>query len=230
MTMPPRLTVIGPLERPDHSHLPADATCYFWGEYTPRQHIQGPAWNFSPTNQLVSNFKKKLDRRGQADWRYKADAIRTIGQAFAQFWNWQALYEQRVTLIPIPPSKALNDPMFDDRLMQMLLVLGEQTGLALDIRDCLSFSGGFSASHESEERPTPAQLYSELSFDAEAGRVRERPGGILLFDDMLTTGAHFVAARRMLGEVFPGVDLFGQFVARRRIPNSFAIDDLLSTQ
>ena len=65
MKMPPRLTVVGDLERPDHSHLPAEAVCYCWGEYTPSKHIDGPAWNYSATNQLVSNFKKKLDRQHQ---------------------------------------------------------------------------------------------------------------------------------------------------------------------
>src|SRR4051812_31113379 len=104
--MPPRLTVVGDLERPDHSHLPADAVCYFWGEYTPARHIEGPAWNYSPTNQLVSNFKKKMDRRQHPDWRFKQGAIQQIGAAFAGFWDWPALHHQGVALVPIPPSKA----------------------------------------------------------------------------------------------------------------------------
>jgi len=226
MTMPPRLTVLGDLERPDHSHLPEDATCYFWGEYTPRKHTTGSTWDFSPTNQLVSNFKKKLDRRQQPDWRYKLDAIQQIGRAFAGFWDWQAMHAQRVALIPIPPSKARTDPMFDPRMMQVLTALRERTGLPLDIRDCLSFNGAYAASHESEDRPTPAQLYSAFTFDAVAGRPDDPPGAILLFDDMLTTGAHFVAARRKLREVFPGVELVGQFVARRRLPDPFAEGDV----
>ena len=220
--MPPRLTVVGDLERPDHSHLPEDAVCYFWGEYTPRRHIDGPAWNYSPTNQLVSNFKKKMDRRQQPDWRYKLAAIQEIAVAFAGFWDWQALHQQGVALIPVPPSKARNDPLYDPRMLQMLNALQARTGLPLDVRDCLSFSGIYGASHENEERPTPAQLYAALSFDAVAGRVNSPPSAILLFDDMLTTGAHFVAASRKLREVFPGVEIVGQFVARRRIPDPFA--------
>lgn len=221
MTMPPRLTVIGDLERPDHFHLPADAVCYFWGEYTPRQHIEGPAWNYSPTNQLISNFKKKLDRRDQPDWRYKGEAIRTVGRAFAKFWNWQKMQEQRVALVPIPPSKTRADPMYDDRLLQALAITRVQTGLPLDIRDCLSFSGAFAASHESDDRPTPEQLFAEVSLDEDLARLGDPPGAILLFDDMLTTGAHFVALRRKLQEVFPHVQVYGQFIARRRIPNPF---------
>lgn len=53
MTMPPRITQVGDLERADHYHLPADAACFFWGEYTPYEHTDGKKWNFSPTNQLA---------------------------------------------------------------------------------------------------------------------------------------------------------------------------------
>lgn len=78
------------------------------------------------------------------------------------------------------------------------------------------------ASHEAAARPTPEDLYGELAFDPVAGRVEEPPGLIMLFDDMLTTGAHFVAATRRLGEVFPGVRVIGSFIARRVVPNPFA--------
>ncbi len=64
MPMPSRLTIVGPHERPDHFHLPEPAKCYFWGEYTPYEHTEGKKWNFSPTNQLISNLKKKMDRAG----------------------------------------------------------------------------------------------------------------------------------------------------------------------
>src|SRR5436305_967662 len=106
MPMPPRLTEVGSLERPDHYHLPADAKCYFWGEYTPYEHTDGLKWNFSPTNQLMSNFKKKMDRKGRPDWHYKGQASQQVAQFFSQAWKWKTLHEQhRVALIPIPPSK-----------------------------------------------------------------------------------------------------------------------------
>jgi hypothetical protein len=70
--MPDRLTVIGPDERSAHFHLPADAVAWFWGEYTPYEHTGGQNWNYSPTNRLMSNFKKKMDHRGRQDWPYKA--------------------------------------------------------------------------------------------------------------------------------------------------------------
>jgi hypothetical protein len=54
-TFPRRLTEIDDLTRPDHFYLMADDACYFLGEYTARK-----GFAFSPTNQLVLNFKKSL--------------------------------------------------------------------------------------------------------------------------------------------------------------------------
>jgi predicted amidophosphoribosyltransferase len=221
MAMPARLTEVGAHERPDHTHLPADARCFFWGEYTPYEHTNGKKWNFSETNQLVSNFKKKMDRAGQYDWRYKQEAIQQIGQKFATTFKWADLQSShRPALVPMPPSKRRNDPMFDPRMLDVLKCIAVRTKLQLDIRDCLSFSGKYGASHESDNRPTPDELYAELSFHG----ASSTPGVIFLFDDMLTTGAHFRAAARVLAAQYPGVPVIGNFVARRCAPNPF--DDL----
>lgn len=222
MTMPPRLTVVGDLERPDHSHLPADARCYFWGEYTPHEHTDGRKWTYSPTNQLIGNFKKKMDRSGQSDWRYKRDAIDTVARAFSQMWRWSDLQQHNPALIPMPPSRSRADPLFDPRMLEVLNLMAARIPIPIDIRDCLTFSGVFVASHESDERPTPEDLFGALQFDMVGGKPDLKPGVIFLYDDMLTTGAHFVAATRRLAVHFPGVQVVGTFVARRRVPNPFA--------
>lgn len=223
MTMPERLTIVGDLERPDHYHLPADACCYFWGEYTRHADTGGRRWDYSPTNQLIANFKKRPNRQGCSDWHHKGRAINMVATCFSQSWQWGVLHEKyHPALIPMPPSKPRTDPLFDDRMSKVLTEMATQTGLPLDIRDCLTFSGRYAASHESEERPSPDELYADIAFDEIAGRRNDRPGVIYLFDDMLTTGAHYVAATRKLADVFPGVPIVGNFIARRRIPNPFA--------
>ncbi|CAE6863602.1 hypothetical protein R75461_08122 [Paraburkholderia nemoris] len=221
--MPPRLTVVGPLERPDHHHLPEQAKCYFWGEYTPHEHTEGKLWNFSATNQLIGNLKKRMDRAGFADWRYKQEAVERVGRAFSKLWKWPNVIEKhRIMLVPIPPSKARGNPMYDPRMNEILLAIGRNLGVQLDIRDCLSFSGRYGASHETDDRPTPDQLHEDLTFDAVVGRPAEQPGLIFIFDDMLTSGAHYLAATRRLSEHFPNVQMIGNFVARRILPNPFA--------
>lgn len=218
MTMPGRLTIVSDLERQDHYYLPAEAKCYFWGEYTPFQQTDGKGWNFSPTNQLISNFKKKMDKAGLPEWRYKREAIATVAKQFSKFWKWseiQATY--RIAVVPVPPSKREADPLFDNRMFQMLCLMSSYAGVQLDIRDCLRFSGVYGATHESEIRPSPTQLYEDLSFDVTKGHPDRQPGMIFLFDDLLTTGAHYVAAVQKLKDVFPGIEVVGNFIARRRI-------------
>lgn len=227
MNMPNRMSVVGDLERPSHHFLTNETACVFWGEYTPYEHTNGQKWNFSPTNKLISNLKKKMDRRGAPDWQYKVRAIVDASKAFSEMINWEALAKANTALIPMPPSKRRDDPMFDPRIMQVLQGVAGRSAHKLDIRDCLAFDGRFQASHESDDRPSPNDLYEALLFDAVQGRQAERPGQILLFDDMLTSGAHFIAASRKLNDAFPGVQVTGVFVARRILPNPFADFDIL---
>lgn len=222
-----RLTLLGDHERRDHYHLHEDSRCYFGGEYTPYEHTNGENWNYSPTNRLIANFKKKMDRADRPEWRYKQEAIQLVASRFARAFKWDRLHAKGVALVPIPPSKAHDDPMYDPRMVQMLEALVAQVALPLDIRDCLRFDGSHEASHEAQVRPTPDQLHEALRFSNRRGRPEAPPGLIFLFDDMLTTGAHFVAASRKLSEKFPDTRIVGNFIARRILPNPFDdFDDL----
>jgi predicted amidophosphoribosyltransferase len=50
------------------------------------------------------------------------------------------------------------------------------------------------------------------------------PQAIGLFDDVLTTGAHFRAASNILQKAFPGVRVIGVFIARR-VPEAADVED-----
>ena len=203
-TFPRRLTEIDDLTRPDHHHLNGEDMCLFLGEYTARK-----GFSFSATNQLVLNFKKSVDRRGRPEWQHKERAIREVGQAFAgaikREWLAQA------TLVPIPPSKEKNDPLYDDRMGRMLAAI--PAAQPLDIRELLIQRHTMEAAHDANIRPTPDQI-------ADAYRVEENlcdpaPKIVALFDDVMTTGAHFVGARRVLQARFPQLRVVGFFIARR---------------
>jgi predicted amidophosphoribosyltransferase len=140
-------------------------------------------------------------------------------------WDRQHLFQGRTMFVPMPPSRARGDADYDPRIVQVLNSMS-RPGRQLDIRDCLSFDGRHVASHDTDERPGPDELYAALHFDPVAGRPAEPPETIVLFDDMLTTGAHFVAASRKMAEFFPGVPVVGYFIARRVLPNATdAFDD-----
>jgi hypothetical protein len=112
-TFPQRLTKIDDLARPDHWYLTPEDDCYSFGEYIARK-----GFAFSATNQLTLNFKKGLDKRVTPQWKYKGRAIGDAAAAFRASLNGEWL--KIAALIPIPPSKAKTDALYDDRLVQML--------------------------------------------------------------------------------------------------------------
>ena len=48
--------------------------------------------------------------------------------------------------------------------------------------------------------------------------INPKPKRIILFDDILTTGKYFAAAKQVLGKEYPGIEISGIFVARNVRP------------
>jgi hypothetical protein len=212
-TFPQRLTKIDDLTRPDHSYLTAADDCYFLGEYTARK-----GYAFSATNQLVVNFKKSMNKRGAGQWRYKDQAIGEAAAAFPAALNDKWL--DTATLVPIPPSKAKSDPLFDDRLVRMLQSI--RADPRLDVRELITQRTSTAAVHNQESRPSPDQI--QANYDIDDALRNPAPQALGLFDDVLTTGAHYRAASAMLKQAFPDVRVIGLFIARRA-PETIDIED-----
>lgn len=205
-----RLQQIDKLALPDHYFLTESDVCIYWGEYTARA-----GFGFSETNGLISNLKKKMDRKGRPEWRYKLQAIATASAIFAKFIRADAL--KSATLVPMPPSKIASDAAYDDRMLQV--VRGIAPGL--DVRELIKCKKSDKASHERSDRPSPQELKENMYIDSDL--IKPTPTQIFLFDDVLTTGAHFVAAKEILNNHFPGVSVLGIFVARR-VPETVEFD------
>ena len=215
-TLPQRLTKVDTLTRPDHSHLTEDDICYFIGEYTARK-----GYAYSDTNSLVLNFKKTMDRRGRPEWHYKERAIQTVAAAFRQALsplNPEAL--DRLTFVPIPPSKAKEDPLYDDRLIRMLDAIRPEP--PLDVRELVVQTTSTGAVHGGDVRPTPDEIAALYRIDE--ALAEPAPHLIAVVDDLLTTGAHFRAAQSMLSRRFPDAAVLGLFIARR-VPDSADLEE-----
>ena len=202
-TFPQRLTRIDDLTRLDHHYLTEADACYFIGEYTARR-----GYAYSHTNSLISNFKKPMDRRGLPEWPYKTEAIQIAALAFRRALKRRA---ECLTFVPMPPSKARGDTLYDDRLTQMLNAIRRQP--PLDVRELLFQTESTAAAHANDERPGPAEIAARYRVDEEL--TEPTPGVIAIVDDILTTGAHFRAAATILSSHFPAIDIIGLFVARR---------------
>lgn len=205
-----RILKIDALTLPDHYYLDALDTCYYAGEYT-----AGEGHAYSETNQLIHNFKKTVDKRGTAQWQYKERAILQAANIFRAAIKEEA----RITFVPVPPSKAKTDPLYDDRVLRTLQATC--AGRHSDIRELVIQLQSAQAAHLAEQRPTPDELVANYRLNENL--AEPAPQVIFIVDDVLTTGCHFKAVQRLLGLRFPQARIAGLFLARRA-PKSVDLD------
>lgn len=205
-----RPTAIDPLTLPDHAYLTPQDECFYFGEYSARR-----GYTHSDTNSLILNLKKPVSRRGMTDYHYKDEAIAQVATAILRFVDVGS-----VTFVPIPPSKSRTDPAYDDRLIRILAACQRQNA-QVDYRELLTQTESTTAAHDGT-RPRPDQLESIYRVQPVETPLR---GTVVLLDDVLTTGCHYVAARNSLQRFFPGQRIMGLFVARR-VPEADDIEDL----
>ena len=213
-----RLSLIDGSNIGDHFHLDGADRCHFMFEYT-----SGRGYDFSATNQLISNLKKKPSSRltNPNAYKWKARVIRDCGTWLGQSLNANWLKEG--TLVPVPPSKAKSDPDYDDRMLQVCRAIPSAT--PLDIRELVIQRESMRAAHEcgEGERPSIEEIAANYMINEDV--ATPVPKAIAIVDDVLTAGRHFKAMQRVLGRRFPNTVLLGLFIARRVFPNDFEIED-----
>lgn len=199
-----RLSKIDPSNWQDHAHIGPQDDCLYLREYT-----SGRGYAFSETNQLILNLKKSPSRRGHAEWRYKTAAISQCARELKAALN--PAWLQRAVLVPVPPSKKLDDPGYDDRMRKVCELIGPGGG----VRDLVVQRQSTRASHECAEgeRITVQELKDLYTIDESL--AQPVPACIGILDDVLTAGTHFRAMSDILSARFPGVAITGLFVARR---------------
>lgn len=201
-----RLTEIDASNIDLHARLTENDKCLFLFEYT-----SGQNYAFSVTNDLISNLKKKPGAGGQY---YKEQAISRcaahLRATLSADWLTQA------TLVPVPPSKAPGDPLFDNRIERMC----RQIHPTIDVRTIVRQTQSIAAAHEVAvgERPSVEDLLAIYEIDEAV--TAPAPSVIGIVDDVLTAGTHYRAMQIKLSERYPGTSIFGIFIARRVFANA----------
>ncbi len=208
--MAKRVVRIDKLTLPDHYYLNHRDICFYAGEYT-----AGEGHAYSETNQLIHNFKKTVDKRGTPQWQYKDQAILQAAEIFRHAIKPEA----QITFVPVPPSKAKDDPLYDDRMLRLLQLVCK--GRQADIRELVLQTKSINATHISDNRPRPDDLIANYVLDESI--TEPEPTTILIFDDVITTGCHFKAVQQLLAKRFPSANIAGFFIARRT-PKSVDMD------
>lgn len=192
----------------DHARLGPNDRCYFLFEYT-----SGRTWAFSATNSLISNLKKKPSQSSANELYYKEPAIRQAAASLRQALNRDAL--GKVTLVPVPGSKAADHPDFDPRMERVCRSIAP----GIDVRNLVVQTASTTAAHEAGDggRVTVEELLEVYRVDE--ARCDPTPSTLWIIDDVLTAGTHFRAMHIVLSRRFPGVPIYGVFLARRVFAN-----------
>lgn len=155
-----------------------------------------------------------MDRKGRSEWYYKEQAILKIAYWLISTASWEKL--KTATWVPIPPSKTKSDPHYDDRLWRVLLKMKENEP-SLDIRELLLAKSSREAAHNpGAVRPKVNDHINNFIFDA--SQSSPKPRAIILFDDIITSGAHFKASQTIIQKELPEVPVIGLFIARNARP------------
>ncbi|MEM9212007.1 MAG: hypothetical protein AAGA63_11015 [Pseudomonadota bacterium] len=203
-------TEIDDLIRVDHSALNADDTCIFLREYKANAGYDGE------TNSLIWNLKKKpSERQTKRGWQYKARAIKQCSLELAA--GLRSAWLDHATLVPIPGSKAVDHPDYDDRMEQICRGIR----LGLDVRNLVRQISSTEASHAADDghRASVEELIKNYELIEEL--AEPTPTAIGIFDDVLTVGRHYRAMHTIISERFPSVPITGIFIARTIHPNPF---------
>lgn len=200
-SFPTKLTKVDAMTVRDHHHLVAQDQCYFLGEYT-----SGELWGYSPTNGLIWNLKKPMSAQRTPAWRHKGRAIKEAGAALKKALGDVSAF----SIVPIPPSKTKTDPEYDDRVVA---VLRAAFGNGADVREIITQLASREPFHTNSNTRDPAALIASYAVNDQM--LAEAKQDIILFDDVLTTGCSFCAARSRILQVRPAVNIYGVFLARR---------------
>ena len=121
----------------------------------------------SRTNDLILNFKKSIAKKALPEWKYNGSARkgRSDRQQKRSEISLGASELNGMAFVPIPPSKMKDDPLYDDRVTQMLNSIRPET--PLDVREVIVQTESVCASHGMDDRPRPDEIRALYWIDEE---------------------------------------------------------------
>ncbi|MHB1664261.1 MAG: hypothetical protein ACYCT7_03220 [bacterium] len=206
-----RLTKIDKQNLSDHYYLDENDECFFLCEY-----FASKGYDCNNTcNQLILNFKKRIDKKDKPEWKYKEDAITEIARNFYDVVIKNIPAEKNIVFIPVPPSKAKCDPLYDDRIFKMLkIALSRNNNSNINLLELISQKQSMECSHTSDKRTSIDKLCNNYEIDNSLNLVDLSPDIVILVDDVLTTGRHFKAMQKIINNNYKDISIAGIFIAR----------------
>lgn len=173
--------------------LSSQDVCYYAREYT-----SGASYKDSEANQDITNLKKHPRYRQTNSWYYKNQAIKKFAQELSEILG-------PAHVSAIPTSKTPDDEEYDSRLEDVLQIVSAIKP-AVTIQHPFRLRQSHQSAHLGGKR-SEQSFYDLLEWVGFLGE----PNHIVLIDDVLTTGSHFNACKRLIQENHPGFRVFGIF-------------------
>jgi hypothetical protein len=194
------------LDTNEFRYLTADDSCAHYGEYT-----AGGGFGASETNQQIFNLKKS-PTASAPQLRWKTRAIAYWGNVILTSSGLDLdVCARDVTFVPIPCSKPVGHPEYDDRMLQVMNYVAQRRA-GIDVRPLLVQIAAREAQHHGN-RSDPAGIAATLGLDNSQLQLPLRPY-VIVVDDVITRGASFAAAKSLLTGL-PGVQAInGMFLAK----------------
>jgi hypothetical protein len=171
------------IEKQSISNFQIDDECFYAHDFLPSRGFQGGL-----ANNNVLNFKKAPSTPGQ---NYRTGAIYKFALDASSLIDCESGKTYAVTAIP--SSKCKSDPLYDNRFEDFFIELAKLRP-CIDIQWPVINQATVTPSHSGGSR-TPATIAASYTFKGFTGNA---PEFILVFDDVLTTGAHFRAFKDFL--------------------------------
>lgn len=187
--------------------LGLDDNCYYYLTYN----RNAPLYSGSPRS-IIKNLKRKPSEIAEnpSFSYYKQKEIQKV----ASLLNG-SIHERQELLkyvwIPVAPSKAVSDPEYDDRLMQILATLKKMIASLVFIDPFYSIESK-SSSHITNERSLEEKK-KNLGCDEHILQSMDLTR-VVLFDDMITTGSTFIAYKHKILDMCPNADIVGIFICK----------------
>ncbi|MBD1997310.1 hypothetical protein H6G00_11835 [Leptolyngbya sp. FACHB-541] len=189
-------------------HCPEHESFYLvYGRiYTP-----GEGYSFSETNNLISNLKASPQQ--QQRLRYKRLAMEKFAAEVIDLFTDGLKKTSSLVLVPMPPSKAKDHPDYDNRIEVVAQRVAEafENIVCLPLLVTIESHEGYHTSGASREAE---DIYNSIAVDEEITGYYSEGSTFVILDDILTSGAHYAAARRKLLERFSNTEVKGLFWAK----------------
>jgi hypothetical protein len=192
---------------PDHQ----DFSLYYARIYTINE-----GYDYSETNNLILNLKMSVDSSSNR-LSYKKEAIGRFAREVSIFLE---RIKVPITLVPMPPSKTASHPLYDDRIVQVALQVAEAVEM-VRWSPILYRTRDVESHHMSSSARDTEKIYRDLPLNEPFASSFLEDTPLVLIDDVLTSGAHFTAAKRRLEARFSNTRVGGIFWAKAQAAKDF---------